>query len=157
MKFLGYFFVGLVIFFVGCWLGRGNVREVVRTEIQYDTLIMHDTVVYEKPVPVVHQIVRTDTVMLEMPADTVKVLVEVPIERSEYKTDDYRAVIEGYRASLLSMEVYPKTQIITKTETVTVFKKPKLGFGIQAGYGITQNGLEPYLGVGIQYQFKIKD
>ncbi|MDR2911320.1 MAG: hypothetical protein LBV47_08180, partial [Bacteroidales bacterium] len=72
-------------------------------------------------------------------------------EQKEYKTDDYRAVIEGYVANLLSMEVYPETQIITKTKTVTVTKKNQWGVGIQAGYGITAGKLSPYIGVGVQW------
>jgi hypothetical protein len=147
-----------VILLAGSYLfWRHNPREVVRTEISCDTVTVRDTVFYEKPVETVRYIVRTDTVMLAAAADTVRVLVEVPIEQKEYKTDDYRAVIEGFRANLLSMEVYPETHLITKTEIQTVTERNRLSFGVQAGYGVTRIGLSPYVGVGVQWNLTIKN
>lgn len=82
--------------------------------------------------------------------DSLRVPVVVPIERKIYVTADYRAVIEGYKPKLVSMELYRQTQVVTNT----VSAKPKRwGFGVHAGYGFipTTKRFEPYIGVGVQY------
>ncbi len=83
------------------------------------------------------------------------VLVAVPIERTVYETDDYRAEIEGFRARLLSMEIYRQTQIVNTTQTLRAPDTRRWGLGIQVGYGASiRNGrivAAPYLGIGIQY------
>lgn len=66
--------------------------------------------------------------------------VTIPIERKTYQDEDYKAVVEGWRPKLVSMEVYPKTQYITKTETVIQKKRPiwALTVGPSIGYGLDQ-------------------
>ncbi len=83
------------------------------------------------------------------------VLVAVPIERTIYETEDYRAEIEGFRARLLSMEIYRQTQIVNTTRTLRVHDIRRWGLGIQAGYGATIRGGKiigvPYIGIGVSY------
>ena len=75
------------------------------------------------------------------PVDSVPVVI--PVERKEYRTEDYRAVISGYRPNLDLIEVFQKTL------TITVTPKPKRwGFGLQAGYGVPHGW---YVGVGVSY------
>jgi hypothetical protein len=118
-----------------------------------DTVVIRDTI--REMVPTIREvrIVRVDTVFLRLPGDTVYVEVEVPIERKTYLTDDYRAEIEGFRPSLVSMEVYRKTRFVTQTQTVRVPDSRRWGIGVQAGYGLSaQQGVvrvHPYIGVGI--------
>lgn len=126
-------------------------RETVRTERHVDTLIVRDTVRDTLLIPQSVYVVRTDTVLLRLPADTVVREVAVPVERREYLTDHYHAVIEGYRPELVRMEVWPETRYVTRTEVSTVKRTPRLGVGIQAGYGIGPHGAGPYVGVGMQY------
>jgi hypothetical protein len=83
--------------------------------------------------------------------DTARARAVIPIERKEYRTDDYRAVVEGYRVQLVSMETYPKTTVITNTERVTTTKKRRIGVGVQAGYGFNGTKFAPYVGVGVQW------
>jgi hypothetical protein len=85
--------------------------------------------------------------------DTVRVEVKVPVERKVYETENYRAVVEGFRPTLVEMEVYRNIPIITR-ETTLAPARPKpgrWGVGIQAGYGLTTLGPAPYIGIGIQY------
>lgn len=127
-------------------------REVVKYEHTTDTIVIRDTIVKRVPQPYRVEVVRTDTVFIPMPgADTVKTVI--PIERKEYRDEDYYAVIEGFRPELVSMTVYPKTKYITDTKERTVTKRPWWGVGIQAGYGYapTINKPVPYIGIGIQY------
>lgn len=117
-----------------------------------DTVVRRDTIRDTLLTPKKVYLARVDTVWMEVPADTVKVPVMVPIEQKEYSTDDYRAIIEGYKPSLISMEVYSKTTIITRTEVRKEPTRPKWGIGVQLGYGIPINGRPaPYIGVGWQY------
>lgn len=120
-----------------------------------------DTVLIEKPVP--YKVTRTEfrtlrlPVMLFAPADTVwrertvvdSVEVEVPMERRMYQDSNYRAqvsgpAIGGLHPSLDWVEVYNRT--------TTIAKKPsRWGFGVQVGYGMSREGLSPYVGVGVNY------
>ena len=126
---------------------------IKETEIHRDTLILTNVISDTVLMPVYGYIHRIDTVVFRTPADTVEIPVLVPIERKTYKTEDYRAVIEGWNPSLLEMEVYQKTQYITNTVTKfqTVKVKPRFGVGIQTGYGFNGKSISPYVGIGFQY------
>ncbi len=138
--------VGTGTFFAG----RG-CDEKVRTETRIDTLIVRDTLRDTVLVPVARYIARADTVWMRAAGDTVRVEVEVPVERKVYATEDYRAVVEGFRPALVEMELYHKTTIVTKESTL---RSPpsRWGIGIQAGVGFTPKGAMPYIGIGIQYR-----
>lgn len=131
--------------------GRKSASSVVKEILTTDTITVVDTI--RDTIPQYRRVTinRIDTVFLNIPGDTVKVQVEVPIERKEYSTDAYRAIIEGYRAKLLSMEVYQKTNTIIKPEIRTITKKTRWGVGVSAGYGVSENGLSPFVGLGISY------
>lgn len=128
-----------------------NRPTEVRIEEHRDTVIIRDTVRDTVFVPKYVRIVRVDTVRVQLPGDTVKVPVSLPIERKTYATDDYKAVIEGWRPEIVEMEVYPATKYITSTRTETLTERPRFGIGIQAGYGTDGRKLTPYIGIGIQY------
>lgn len=71
--------------------------------------------------------------------------VTLPITQKRYEDSTYTAWVSGYRASLDSFYVYPRREVLT----ITLQQKPKRwSFGIQAGYGMTPRGLQPYIGVG---------
>lgn len=117
--------IGLVVLCVLIFiLGRKSVAEQEITTIE-----RVDTVVVEKPMPYKVEIVRKVSVPVYVttPADTVvenkgdveekdsadSTLVEVPVEveRREYKSEEYRAVVSGakigdLRPTLESMEIY---------------------------------------------------
>ena len=124
----------------------------LRPEGQADAIVLRDTVVVRDtmrdtvPKPVLVRFDHWDT--LRMPVHTVDTLrdsfyIPVPIERREYQTDDYRAIVSGYRPRLESMEVFRRTR------TVTVTSKPKRwGIGPTAGFGIPGGW---YVGIGVSY------
>ena len=141
-----------VVILLAAALRNCNRPAGVRIEEYRDTVIVRDTVRDTVFVPKYVRIVRVDTVWVQVPGDnTVKVPVSLPIERKTYATDNYKAVIEGWRPELIEMEVYPVTKYITSTRTETLTKRPRLGLGIQAGYGTDGRKLTPYIGIGIQY------
>ena len=91
----------------------------------------------ERPFPM-DAIVKKDTIK-----DTV--YINIPIKRKTYNTDDYRAVISGYRPNLDTMIIYHKKEIIYE-------KSRRWGIGLTAGYGVGREGFSPYLGAGIYYR-----
>lgn len=146
--------VGLIAaFFLGQLFAAPDVVEVER--IEYDTMFIN------RPVPA--NVTRTEfrtlrlPVMLFAPADTVwrertvvdSVEVEVPMERRLYEDSTYRAqvsgpAIGGLHPSLDWVEVYNRT--------TTIAKKPnRWGLGVQVGYGMSREGVSPYIGVGVSY------
>ncbi len=120
-----------------------------------DTVIRVDTIRDTVPVPQKVYVARIDTCWMPRAADTVYVSdtvpVLVPVERKEYATAEYRAVVEGWRPSLVEMEVYPRTQTVTKYLTRETIRKTRWGIGLQVGYGVCESRMTPYLGVGVQY------
>lgn len=170
--------IGLIGLCIGFLLGCLTYKrfkpclELPVVTVVGDTLIVRDTLRMEVPAAVPKGEVRRDTVWLDLrpatpsepdsPAtvpegtsegDTAPRLepdgqLTIPISRKEYKTDDYRAVVEGWRPALISMEVYPKTTTIT--QTVTRLKKPRWGVaaGLGAGYAPTV-GLYPSIGITV--------
>lgn len=118
-----------LIIFVGCvvgafFFGRSTMRtDIVRTEVERDTIIVRDTIREYYPQEVEKIVVRTERV--EVPIivrDTIRevVEVEIPIEEREYKSEEYYAIIGGYNPYLKSIEVYPRTEYINAAETRVV-------------------------------------
>ena len=87
------------------------------------------------------------------PPNSIDVLV--PITQKVYEDSTYRAYVSGYNASLDSIYVFRRTEYITNN--IPVKTKPKrFSIGVQAGYGITPKGFQPYIGIGISvYLFSI--
>lgn len=70
-----------------------------------------------------------------------------------YADSTYKAWVSGYNPRLDSIQVYRQTIVTTKTETVV--RKRRIGIGVQAGYGygFQYRGLEPYVGLGVSWNF----
>ena len=79
--------------------------------------------------------------------------VELPITERTYVDEEYKAVVQGYNPILKSIEVYPRTAYITTTETIKERKRWGVSLGVQGGYGITPQGMQPYVGVGISFGY----
>ena len=139
----------------GFFLGRGC--STTRTEIvekrASDTVTVTriDTVVVERPVPVKVVEKRTDTLTLYRGTDTL--YVPVPIRQYSFRDSLYALEVSGFNVTLDRMEVYPRTvyKTITKMTERTIQEKKRWGIGLQAGYGFTPQGAQPYIGVGISY------
>lgn len=148
--------IALVLATVAFLLGRRSVKPEIVEIHRTDTVVVRDTVRETVLVPKVRYLTRVDTVLLLVPGDTVKVPVLVPISRNVYEGEDYRAVVSGFRASLDTLDIFRKTQTVTNTvvQRVEVPGKPKRwGIGVSAGYALTPQGVKPYIGAGIQYNW----
>lgn len=74
----------------------------------------------------------------------------IPITQKRYSDPTYTAWVSGFRPALDSIHVHPRREVVTVTQTLR--GKPKRwGVGIHAGYGMTPRGLQPYIGVGLNY------
>lgn len=153
MKSLPWILVCLLVGVV-VWM-RCNPHDSSTVYIKGDTVRIRDTIRDTIPIPVKETLKRTDTVYLPILIDTTtyrtvegdSVPVIIPITSKEYKTDNYRAVVSGYKPSLDFMEVYREKEIIT------LKPKPKRwGLGLQVGYGYP-GGL--YVGGGVSYNLFI--
>ena len=100
---------------IGFFFGRSTIQTVTETVIRerVDTLVLRDTVRYEIPVPSFVYVTRIDTVKI---VETVA--VTVPITQQTYKTEEYKAVVEGYKPRLIDLEVYPQTYYITSEKEI---------------------------------------
>ena len=131
--------IGALLLILGFVMGilcrPDHIREV--TKKVTDTLVVVDTHIIEKPILIERTI--KDSLLVAV-HDTIvirdSVYMPIPIEKKSYKGEDYFAEISGYKANLERIEVYPKTTVISKTETATqtVTKRNGLTFGIDAEY-----------------------
>ncbi|WP_270769409.1 DUF6808 domain-containing protein [Segatella buccae] len=162
-RLTGAFWGALVCFLVSYMAGGYHFRDTAKTVVRTDTL--HDTVTVREPVFVTERAVRTDTVWLPVirtRTDTVflrsngpkdSAWAVVPITQKVYADSTYKAWVSGYNPRLDSIQVYRQTIVTTKTETVV--RKRRIGIGVQAGYGygFQYRGLEPYVGLGVSWNF----
>ncbi len=72
--------------------------------------------------------------------------VIIPITQKVYETDDYRAYISGYRATMDSIFIRQRTNTIRIREPT---KPKRFSIGLQVGYGMTPKGFQPYAGIGV--------
>ena len=154
---------------------RANKADSV---VERDTVWVHDTVAVREPLAVRSEglgvrryklAVRSEELGVELGLEGEKgekainelgvrseglgvdsVEVELPIEQKEYGDSTYRAWVSGFDARLDSIYIYQPIRYITITTT----KEPsRWSWGIQAGMGITPKGVQPYLGLGVQWRF----
>lgn len=159
--------IGLVVgFLLGCLTYKrfDPCVEMPVVAVHADTLVIRDTLRIEVPQPVGKGQTRRDTVWIEIKVDSLVDSSEVvkpdtvpriepdgaltiPIERKEYTTAEYRAVIEGWRPRLLSLDIY--SDRMTITNTVTRLRAPK--YAIVGGFGLGYDGkrVTPQLGFKI--------
>lgn len=128
--------IALTILVIGFAVGLVcRKTEYVKTiVVERDTTVVVDTHIVEKPVP--FKVTVTDTLLKEV-TDTVRLndtlYVRLPLEKREYRRDEFYAVIAGYEPRLIHMEVYPKTVYVTERVT-SKEKLNSLSAGIEAEY-----------------------
>ena len=139
-----------------------------------DTIVHDDTIPYYLPIPRDSVIVRYITKSVPKTTDSVTEYTENVLYKAEIVTSDivitdngkdsfnvvfpisqkvytdslYTAYVSGFEANLDSIFVRSRTMEITRTISK---KPPRFGIGIQAGYGITPKGFQPYIGFGAQF------
>ena len=143
---------GLVICFINGWACyRTTDKEVITIT---DTLVLTDTIIKFQPKP--YKVTIIDTIYLpqqpQKPQKPQKPQIDTLIRQEViYKDSTYMAVVGGIEPYLKSIEIYPKTIYVNNNTTTTIKVRSRFGLGVQAGYGYGRNGLQPYVGIGVQY------
>ena len=140
---------GLVIFLLNGLASchRTTDKEVITIT---DTLVLTDTIIKFQPKP--YKVTIIDTIYL--PQQPQQPQIDTLIRQEvTYKDSTYTAVVGGIEPYLKSIEIYPKTIYVNNNTTTTIKVHSRFGLGVQAGYGYGRNGLQPYIGVGVQYNF----
>lgn len=141
----------VLLFLNNCQKPKTETQTIIQTDTIYTTETIY--VKIKEPVEVIRYKDRVfrDTVTIR---DTVQV-VDIPMERVTYQDSLYKAILSGYKPRLISMEIYaPHTTIETNTEQIiTKYRDDysRWSLGVSSGYAITNNGLSPYIGVGVSY------
>ena len=142
----------IVICLLNGWVSchRTTDKEVITIT---DTLVLTDTIIKFQPKP--YKVTIIDTIYLpqQPQQDTLKQPQIDTLIRQEliYKDSTYMAVVGGIEPYLKSIEIYPKTIYVNNNTTTTIKVRSRFGLGVQAGYGYGRNGLQPYVGMGVQY------
>ena len=147
--------VGIVICLLNGWVSchRTTDKEVITIT---DTLVLTDTIIKFQPKP--YKVTIIDTIYLpqqpQKPQKPQKPQYDTLIRQEViYKDSTYIAVVGGIEPYLKSIEIYPKTIYVNNNTTTTIKVRSRFGLGVQVGYGYGRNGLQPYVGVGVQYNF----
>ena len=146
---------GIVICLLNGWASchRTTDKEVITIT---DTLVLTDTIIKFQPKP--YKVTIIDTIYLpqqpQKPQQPQQPQIDTLIRQEViYKDSTYTAVVGGIEPYLKSIEIYPKTIYVNNNTTTTIKVRSRFGLGVQAGYGYGRNGLQPYVGVGVQYNF----
>lgn len=163
-----------IMFFIAGYKHCEKISSVVN-----DTIVHDDTIPYYLPIPRDSVIVRYITKSVPKTTDSVTEYTEnviskaenvtseivitdngkdsfnvvIPISQKVYTDSLYTAYVSGYEANLDSIFVMRRTMEITRTISKN---PPRFGIGIQAGYGITPKGFQPYIGLGAQFNLWTK-
>ena len=148
--------LGLITGIVICLLnGWASCHRTINKEVITitDTLVLTDTIIKFKPKP--YKVTIIDTIYLpQQPQQPQQPQYDTLIRQEViYKDSTYTAVVGGIEPYLKSIEIYPKTIYVNNNTTTTIKVRSSFGLGVQAGYGYGRNGLQPYVGVGVQYNF----
>ena len=154
MKRIKYILLGVIAGMVICLLNgwaschRTTDKEVITIT---DTLVLTDTIIKMQPKP--YKVIIIDTIYLpQQPQQPQQPQIDTLIRQEViYKDSTYMAVVGGIEPYLKSIEIYPKTIYVNNNTTTTIKVRSRFGLGVQAGYGLSRNGLQPYVGVGVQY------
>ena len=162
MKYLVGFLCGLTMLISIVRCNGNHIRNDVVRDTIFDTikvvkpLLVESTIVSHKIVTlpryntiVKDSVVTRDSVILHH--DSVDVVI--PIEQKVYRDSLYTAWVSGYQPELDSIHIV--------NQQIHVKDMHNLGnnftFGLQAGYGITPRGLQPYIGLGVGFRFSFND
>lgn len=116
-----------------------------------DTLYVRDTLTVYKPSKVTRTVKDTVRVIVrETQIDTMHdtVFVYLPQESIVWQDDRCIVYAHGINPQVDSVTHFNSGAVVTRTVT----DRPKRwGIGVSAGYGMSKDGLSPYIGLGISY------
>ena len=145
-----------IITLLACFLfakGCEGIKEPPQERIvsRVDTLYVRDTLTVYKPSKVTRTVKDTVRVIVkEAQIDTMHdtVFVYLPQESIVWQDDRCIVYAHGINPQVDSVTHFNSSAVVTRTVT----GRPKRwGIGVSAGYGMSKDGLSPYIGLGISY------
>lgn len=134
------------------WQNHQQKTPVEPPEIKVDTLIVRDTIMQYKPI--FTDKIKVDSVLIPV-KDTIVIRDSVYIYMDREKITWRDSLCEVYASGIMpqvdSVRHFRKYQYVTIETAIPVKEKSHWGLGINAGYGIGQGGLTPYIGIGVSY------
>lgn len=145
MKALLYCILSLFLLAATFALGRATAPEA---EPEYVETVRVDTVRVVQPEIVVvrPRPVRVETLAVAAVDSAVRMdsaAVRVDYEQRVYAGPGYRAFVSGHNPRFDTVELFQSVRIRNS------MKQHRVSVGLQAGYGITPRGIQPYIGVGV--------
>ncbi len=181
-KFCVLVICGLCAIIAALYIRCMRLTEAIQTPVR-DTVTVRDTVPFYYPKPRDSVVIRYDTIKTQpIPPceggglDSTSILqvlphredsggslagmgsgsVIIPITSHTYEGDGWRTHVSGFSPRLDSLLLFPERQTITiRDPPTTGGASSRWTLGVQAGYGITPRGMQPYLGVGLTWHFKL--
>ena len=144
----------LLTFYVGMLIGQKHRQKMPLepTEIKVDTLVIRDTIMQYKPIFV--DKIKVDSVLIPV-KDTIVIRDSVYIYMDREKITWRDSLCEVYASGIMtqvdSVKHFREYQYVTIETAIPVKEKSHWGLGINAGYGVGQGGLTPYIGSGGSY------
>ena len=170
--------IELIVFWIiilgGCYLLRHeNKTNPPQITEQRDTTMVtiYDTIPYIAPKPIGKKetkdsvaiavanghtptVVNQDSLMAHNGHnDSTLTIYHMPREQVMYKDSTYQAWVSGVEPRLDSIKVYHRNNVNTITVVQKVPVAKRFGVGLQVGYGVCGNKMQPYIGIGISYNF----
>ena len=145
-----------IITLLACFLfakGCDSIKEPPQERIvsRVDTLYVRDTLTVYKPSKVTRTVKDTVRVIVkEAQIDTMHdtVFVYLPQESIVWQDDRCIVYAHGINPQVDSVTHFNSSAVVTRTVT----GRPKRwGIGVSVGYGMSKDGLSPYIGLGISY------
>lgn len=130
------------------WLGRSTARTgQVVYRVRTDTVrIVTPEVMVIKARGAVSATLHVADTTARTTQDSA--MVEVPMQQAVYSGPDYTAYVSGFRPSLDSLVI---SRSIREYKLPRPAGKKRWNVGIQAGYGVTPRGFQPYIGIGVSF------
>lgn len=128
------------------WLHEGSQNE---PKPQRDTIYLRDTITVAKPVYLTRREIDTVYVPVLIPGE--RDTVVVPLVREQVEWQDSLATVWASGVAVEVDSVRHYTQQLIITERVPVPERKAWGLGVTAGYGVSKQGLSPFIGVGVSW------
>lgn len=153
-KVMTILFVILIPFFIGILIGQKHPQKlpVEPIKVKADTLVIRDTIMQYKPIFV--DKIKVDSVLIPV-KDTIVIRDSVYIYMDREKITWRDSLCEVYASGIMpqvdSVRHFTEYKYVTIETAIPVKEKSHWGIGVNAGYGVGQSGLTPYIGIGVSY------
>lgn len=123
---------------------------ILPLEPKVDTLVVRDTITLSKPIYLTR--IKLDSVLVPVEVRETDTIY-VAMQKEQVRWEDSLSVVyaSGIMPQVDSVTHFTERMTITKEIPVIVADHKRWGIGIQAGYGVSAQGLSPYVGVGVTY------